>query len=80
MNYKELRCAVERQTVLVQRHARDEHFAKVIKVWRDPVAGRMAQLKRLGSTYPLPFLLTEEQWEDLRPATAEELLTGDIEL
>ena len=76
MTYKELQAAVEDGMVLVHRHARDEHFVKGLKVWRDPVAGRMAQLVGYGkvSRHSLPFLLTEEQWEDLRPVNAEELL------
>ncbi len=71
MTYKEIQAARENGTVLFSRVDGEEVFAIVVKVWRDPMVGRVAKVKDLGG---LTFFYLEENWEDLRTATAEELL------
>ncbi len=86
MTYKELQAARDDGTVLVHRYAGYHFFSRAIKVWRDPLVGRVAKIQPMdssvywGGVRAVAYQLREEEWEDLRPATAEELLTSKMGL
>ena len=85
MTYKELQAARENGTVLIHRYAGVEVFTRALKVWCDPLLGLVAQIQPMGAggtwgTGARNLFLQEEEWEDLRTATAEELLTSGVGL
>ncbi len=87
MTYKELQAAREDGTVLVHRYAGEEVFTRARKVWRHPIMGRVAKIQPMGEwafqgagASGGCLFLQEDEWEDLRPATAEELLTSKMGL